>query len=366
MSNDVTSVSSYKTNLRLILISAVVILGLWFAFQIISVLLLFFFAVVLTLILNAPTMWLISKKVPRTAAALIVFCLMLLFLFFLGWLIIPRILNQVSDLIANIPEYTIALKNQISPLLKEYPALQKKFFESPDIAKEIPSTANVITSISRFSFSIINSIFLMVIFFSIIAYMLINPAPLIETYLLIFPKSKRPKATFALARSSSMMVAWLWSNLFVGVIEAVAVFIFLSFIHLPGVWVWAGLTLFAELVPRLGLYIMAIPPVLVAMSIHPVTAIWVLVFYLVLNEITGDLILPKIRATTMNLHPVSTLFVMLAMAKAFGLAGALIATPLTAFIKAYYETFFLSGISREKIKEQVETVLKRDIDTKDL
>jgi putative permease len=365
MSNNIPA-SSYKTNLRLILIAAVVILGLWFAYQIISVLLLFFFAVVLTLILNAPTMWLISKKVPRTAAALIVFFLMLLFLFFLGWLIIPKILNQVTNLIGNIPAYTMDLKNQVSPLLKDYPALQKKFFESPDIAKEIPSTANVLTSISRFSFSIINSVFLMVIFFSIIVYMLINPAPLIETYLLVFPQDKRPKATYALARASSMMVAWLWSNLFVGIIEAVAVFIFLSFIHLPGVWVWAGLALFAELVPRLGLYIMAIPPVLVALSIHPVTALWVLGFYLVLNEITGDFILPKIRATTMNLHPVSTLFVMLAMAKAFGLAGALIATPLTAFIKAYYETFFLSSISKEKIKEQVEIVLNRDIDIKDL
>lgn len=365
MSNNI-STNGYKTSLRLILVAAVVILGLWFAFQIINVLLLFFFAVVLTLILNAPTMWLISKKVPRTAAALIIFFTMLLFLFFLAWLIIPKILNQVTNLISNIPEYTISLKDQIFPLLKDYPALQKKFFESSDIAKDIPSTANVLTSISRFSFSIINSVFLMVIFFSIIVYMLINPAPLIETYLLIFPKNKRAKATLALARASSMMVAWLWSNLFVGIIEAVAIFIFLSFIHLPGVWVWAGLALFAELVPRLGLYIMAIPPVLVALSLHPVTALWVLIFYLVLNEITGDFILPKIRASTMNLHPVSTLFVMLAMAKAFGLAGALIATPLTAFIKAYYETFFLSSASKEKIKEQVETVLKRNTDMKEL
>ena len=59
----------------------------------------------------------------------------------------------------------------------------------------------------------------------------------------------------------------------------------------------------------------------------------------------------------MNLHPVSTLFVMLAMASAFGLTGALIATPLTAFIKAYYETFILAEASKSHLKEEVKVVL---------
>lgn len=89
------------------------------------------------------------------------------------------------------------------------------------------------------------------------------------------------------------------------------------------------------------------------------TALWVLIFYLILNEIMGDLVIPRIRASTMNLHPVSTLFSMLALASAFGLIGALIATPLTAFVKAYYETFYVPTVSKENIKDQVNMVLAR-------
>jgi predicted PurR-regulated permease PerM len=153
------------------------------------------------------------------------------------------------------------------------------------------------------------------------------------------------------------MVGWVWSNLIVGIIEAIAVFIFLSFMGIPGVWVWAGLTLFAEMIPKLGFYIMAIPPTLVALSIHPIMALWVIAFYVLFDEISGDFLLPRIRASAMNLHPVSTLFVMLAMASAFGLLGALIATPLTAFIKAYYETFVLAETSKANIKKGVDVVL---------
>lgn len=354
-----TSRDTFKSKVGLILIAALVILGLWFLYETISVIFFFFFAIVLTLVLNAPTMWLVSKKVPRTVAALLVFMAMLLFIFFIGWLIVPRILEQVSTVVTNIPQYSSNLQKQLASLLEEYPDLQKKVLDSASLQDSFPSVKRVVTSLSQITFSLVSGVFLMVVFFSIIIYMLISPKPLIETYLTLFAKEQRPKAAHALARASKMMVGWMWSNLVVGSMEAVAIFFFLKYMGVPGVWVWAGLALFAELVPKLGLYIMAVPPVLVALSIDPLTALWVLIFYLVLNEITGDFVIPKIRASTMNLHPVSTLLVMIAMGKAFGLMGALVATPFTAFVKAYYETFYLSKVSEDNLKEQVNIVLER-------
>lgn len=351
----------YKSSVKLLFLAASLLFGLWFAYETIGILFLFFFAIVLTLVLNAPTMWLISKKIPRTAAALIVFFAMLIFLFLMGWLVVPKILEQISALFTNLPTYYQDLKAELSLLLKDYPTLQEKLLDSSSLEDNLPSAVNVVTNIGLFSFSLIGIIFLLVMFFSIVVYMLINPAPLLETYLTFFPEEKRPQAAHALARASKMMVGWMWSNFVVGSIEAIAVFFFLSYMNVPGVWIWVGLALFAEMVPKLGLYIMAIPPVLIALSINPLTAFWVLVFYLVLNEITGDFIMPRIRASTMNLHPVSTLFVMLAMASAFGLIGALVATPLTAFIKAYYEEFFLSNSSNKKIKEEIDIILERKV-----
>lgn len=334
-------------------------MGLWFAYEIFSVIFLLFFAIVLTLILNAPVMWLVARKVPRTGAALIIFFLMLIFLFIIGWMVIPKILEQVSTIVTNIPTYASDLQKQLATALHEYPSLQQKVMNQSLLEDNIPSTGKIITGLSQFSFSLIGSVFILIVFFSLVVYMLINPAPLIETYLTLFAEKKREKAALALARASKMMVGWMWSNLVVGGIEAVAVFIFLTAMDVPGVWVWVGLALFAEMIPKLGLYIMAVPPVLIALSINPITALWVLIFYLILNEIMGDFVMPRIRATTMNLHAVSSLIVMLGMAAAFGVVGAIIATPLTAFIKAYYETFYLDEISTKKIPKQIDMVLNR-------
>lgn len=353
----------YKNSLKLICTAAFLLFALWFAYQTVAVLFLFFFAVVLTLVLNAPTMWLISKKLSRTAAALIVFGMTLIFLFLIGWLVVPKILEQLSGLISNLPSYYSGLRREISELLTDYPTLQQKVLSSTRLENSMPSVTKVLTNVGRFSFSLIGGVFLLVMFFSIVLYMLLKPAPLLDTYLNFFSEENEPKAAQALARGSKMMVGWMWSNLVVGSMEAVAVFIFLSYMDIPGVWIWVGLALFAEMVPKLGLYIMAIPPVIIALSIDPMTALWVLIFYLVLNEIMGDLVMPKVRSSTMNLHPVSSLFVMLAMGSAFGLVGALIATPLTAFIKAYYEEFFLKTTNENANNEAVEMILKRDTES---
>ena len=384
MIEETSSKNKSRSSISLIYTAAFVILGLWFAYEIISILFLFFLGIVLTLILNAPTMWLVTKKVPRTFAAIIVFFVMLLFLFFMGWLIIPRMLEEGSTLLSNIPNYISDLRHQLSSMLSDYPSLQQKLLGKEAIKDNLPEansiiksgddifnfkglvmtktpeeSKSIIKSLGRFSFSLIGGAFMIIVFFSIVIYMLIDPAPLIETYLMLFPEEKRQKAAQALAKASVMLNGWIWSNLLAGTMEAIATYFFLTYMEVPGVWVWTGLALFAELVPKLGLYIMAVPPVLITLSISPMTALWVLIFYLILNEIMGDLVIPRIRASTMNLHPVSTLFSMLALASAFGLIGALIATPLTAFVKAYYETFYVPTVSKENIKDQVNMVLAR-------
>ena len=190
-------------------------------------------------------------------------------------------------------------------------------------------------------------------------YMLINPKPLLETYLDLFAENKREKAACALSRASTMVIGWMWANFIAGSIEAVAVGVFLAFMGVPGFLVWAGITIFAELIPKIGFYIMSIPPILIALSIDPTTALWVTVFYLAMNEVMGDFVIPKIRASTMNVHAVSTLFLLLALSAAFGLIGTFIATPMTAFIKAYYEEFYLKKSPQAETNRQVEMILSR-------
>jgi predicted PurR-regulated permease PerM len=157
-----------------------------------------------------------------------------------------------------------------------------------------------------------------------------------------------------------MLQGWMRANLIAGVVEAVAVVIFLNLMKVPGAWVWAMMAVVAQYFPKIGFYLMSVPPALVAFSISPWTALWVFVFYLVLTEIVSDLLMPRLRATSMNLHPASTILALLLMGAAFGFIGIFLATPTAAFLKAFYEEFYLSRLPvDEKLEKRIDQMMQK-------
>ena len=357
----------YKSLVKAISYAAGIVILLWFLFKISGVVLLLFLVIILALIINTPVAWLERKKVKRVWASLIIFGVILLVMGVLGWLIIPIISEQISNLIANLPRFAQQLSMNVSSWFKNYPAINKSIQDQGiSLAAMVPSLPKTLLRIGNYSLSIISMILILILFISMVVYAVTNPRPLLQLYFSFFPERQHPKATRALFNTSTMLTGWIRSNLISGGIRGVCIPIILTLLHVPGAWVWGALAFFADLIPKLGFYIMSIPPILVALSVSPTTALWVTVFFLALDEILGDFILPKLRSNTMKIHPVSILFIVLAMGAAFGIMGALLATPMTAIIKAYYEEFFSYKFNNNKeVENRIDAILYRKKEDKD-
>ncbi len=75
----------------------------------------------------------------------------------------------------------------------------------------------------------------------------------------------------------------------------------------------------------------------------------------------GSVVAPMVRSREMDIHPVFLLFIFLAAAAAFGFLGALISTPMAAFIRAYYRHFFLARQPDDThMDERVDRMLRRE------
>lgn len=337
------------------------IIVLWFLFKFTGTFILFFFALVLAISMNAPVVALEKRRVPRWAGTGIVCLAIAAIVALLMVLVVPRLTEQLTTLAGNLPTYAANLSREISGWFSGYPSVQQKLqLSGGEAASQLPSAMDVVSRVGKISLSLIEVIFILVVVASAVIYLLVDPRPLLRAYVLALPERAREPGVRAFTRASRMVVGWMWSNIVVGAIEAVAASIFLSIIGVPGALVWGVFALFAELVPRIGGYIMATPPILVALSVNPIMAVWVALFYLITNELAGNLVAPVVRGTTMEIHPVVILFYTIAMASAFGLVGALIATPLAAFVKAYYDEFYLARRSPpEHLEAQVRTMLER-------
>ncbi len=354
----------YKALIKAISFAAGIVIFLWFLIKISGVLMLLLFAVTIAIVINAPVTMLEKRKIKRGWASLIVFGIIFLVIALIGWLVIPTIGEQLTLLIGNIPGYIQQLSKLIASSLSEYPDVAKQLETGGNsMAEWIPSIPNTLMRVGNFSLNILGSVLIVIIFLSLIIYMVLVPRPLVEIYLSLFSSQNRDKATRALTKASIMLIGWMRANIIGGAIQAVAVTVVLSILKVPGAFVWGALAFFAQLIPKIGFYIMALPPILVALSINPTKAIWVTVFFLALDEILGDFVMPRIRSSTMNIHPASILIVLLAMAAAFGATGAILATPLAAIIKAYYEEFYLSRFKADsQVEERIDTILYRKDD----
>lgn len=333
----------YSVLVRVVLVGAGLVLLFWFLNAITLIVLFLVLTVIFAMALNPPVTWLEGHRVPRWGAALMVVLGIGLVFGGLLWLIMPRLISQSALLIENMPEYTTSLVNRVGDRLEAYPEIQERLnLNAQTVESLLPSVTSLLTRIGRYTLSAVTLIFVGIILLSAILYMLIRPRPLLAGYLGVFPESLREKAANAFARASQMIVGWMWANALVGAIQGVVAGIFLTWLGIPGALVWALLTFVSELVPKLGPYLMTIPPALVALATDPMNAVWVVLFYIALNEITSDTIYPWVGGAAMDLHPVSLIFSVLAMAAAFGFWGALIATPVAGIVKAYYEEFYLS------------------------
>jgi predicted PurR-regulated permease PerM len=91
--------------------------------------------------------------------------------------------------------------------------------------------------------------------------------------------------------------------------------------------------------PYLGPWLGAIPPTVYAVVVHPYSAIWVVVLFLVIQELEGHFIVPKVMGSALRLHPLLVIFGLLAGTNIDGLPGALVALPLLAVGRATWEFF---------------------------
>jgi predicted PurR-regulated permease PerM len=107
---------------------------------------------------------------------------------------------------------------------------------------------------------------------------------------------------------------------------------------------WAGVT---ELIPYVGPWLGALPPVLYALVTHPISALWVALLYLGIQQLEGHLVVPNVMGRTLRLHPLLVIFGLLAGAEIYGFPGILVALPLLSAARAVWE-FFAERVELQK------------------
>lgn len=326
----------------------------------------FILGIALAYILNIPMMKIekylkskLKQRIPfRIISIILSLLILVLVIAFVAFLLIPELIENIELLIQNIPLLMEKVENFILSLLDKY----------PDIQNEIEMSFRDNTSINEFLMKLLNYVLngsinlisnlvsgIVTIFTALIfaIYMLSQKESLIEklkTFINTFIRKDYAKMIMEVGELSNNVFSKFISGQCVeAVILGVIFFVVLTIFRFPYALIISVLTTITALIPIFGAFIaMAIGTVLIAIT-NPVQALIFILVFLVIQQIEGNFIYPKVVGKSVGLSPILTLLSTIVFGDLFGIIGMLVGLPITSIVYFLIKNYASKKIEKRKV-----------------
>ena len=337
-------ISKRTRTVLLVLGGLALLLLMWFA-PTVPVVLLGGFA--LAMALSFPVRWL-SHLMPRGLAILATFVILIgagaLALLFL----VPILIAQLASLVRATPDIAREANATVRALLEPLsqlgllPGTPDQFMSGlgQDVVNLAQGLArHTLGGLVRFVSGAIGIALSLFGVLFVAVYLLVNVRKLKATFLVSSPKRYRRDAHqlwSAFAFSFSRYLSGLGLDMLIqGAVSAVGLFVLgVPYALLLGTWV--ALT---AVVPYLGAWLGAVPAVIVAFTVSPVTALLTALFYLIIQQLEGNVLQPRIQGSALHVPSILILLAVIAGGEIVGLLGVIFAVPALAALKVLFDFF---------------------------
>lgn len=290
--------------------------------------------------------WKKSGKWAKFIATLACLIILIFVIFALIMMIIPELVNSITNVIGYAPDGMSNLENWLKDILNKNPDLEKLVIGNyQDISERVSDIAttnvlpNVNTYIKNLSSGVINA--LGVVVNIIIGMMVMMYLLNMKTTL----SSQAKKIVYSLAGvkigneivTEARYIKNMFEKFIVGkIIDSIIIgiinYFFMVIIHMPYALLISVVVGVTNVIPFFGPFIGAIPSIVLLLLVSPFTALQFAVWILVLQQVDGNIIGPKILGQTTGLPSFWVLFSILLFGGLFGIVGMIIAVPTWAII----------------------------------
>jgi len=320
----------------------VLILLVWFASHL---LLLIFSGVLLAVLISSAARFFMRwLHLPRAIAVTLVLLLGAALLAAGVWLLAPRVSAQAPLLIDSLTKAVdrvreFVAQNLPADVLKQVPAGAQ---QAPALQGLVARAARVFTGLFGAAANTVIVLFLGV-------YLAARPNLYIEGLVKLFPKPRRARIREVLGTVGEVLGRWLLGQLLlmltIGVLTAVS----LLLLGVPlalAVGVIAGLF---EFIPYLGPILAGTLAVLVAFSLEPTLALYVLLVFVAIQIAESYILQPLVQHRMVSMPPALTISVQVLLALPFGVLGLALATPLAATVAVLVAMLYVQDVLEDQV-----------------
>jgi predicted PurR-regulated permease PerM len=340
--------------LRATLLVAGVVLALELLWVARSIFVLAFLGVLFGLTLSAGVTWLQHRGVPRTVGTVLLLFAIFGVLVGLGALVAPRIGEQVQELQSQLPgaigraeewvRERLSWINQLGPGRGSQAGGEDAIRAT--LAEQIGKLGANFFAIFSSALAVLGG--LLVVTF-IAAYIAADPRTYRRGIMHLVPHHARPKAAEVMDATGVTLRRWLVAQLIGMVVIGSITTVVLLLLDVKAALALGIIAGVLEFVPYFGPILSAVPAVAMGFLDGPEKALWVVLAYLAIQQIEGNLLTPFLMKEGLDLPPVVTIVGQSVLAVVFGFVGLFIAVPLLGALMVPIKLLYVQDVVGDEV-----------------
>ncbi len=272
-------------------------------------------------------------KPGRALVVLFVYVVVAVLGLVLGTVLLGSVNTQLDELVAALPQYISEMESWLAGVLPG------QFDASVTAALQTIAT-RVLTLTSEFLQGLAGAVgsilgeTLSLVFTLILAVYFAADGERIQRYLLEYvPAAQQPRVGRVMNLAGLRLGAWVRGQLAVSTIVGVLFGVGLAVIGVPYALLLGVVAFVGEFVPLVGPFISSVPAIIVAfLAGGEVQGIVTVIYCIIVEQLEGDVIVPRVMGSATSIHPVAVMLAILAGAQLAGATGALLAVPIAGFV----------------------------------
>lgn len=285
---------------------------------------------------------------PRIATISIQFLVLAVLIVWGLAVFIPWVSSQIGSLVEEWPTYWHKIVHMVDQFTsnKQFNAINKWFnttnteisswlqdYSAEYAKKGLHGVSSVVGTVT--------SVVIAIITFPFVLFYLLKDGHQMPAYVAKFlPAKARRSFLETLKEISTQISNYIRGQIAVAFAVMIMFAIGYTIIGLPYGWLIAIVAGILNIIPFLGSFLAMVPAIVVGIFVSPIMLISVLIVFMIEQTLEGRLISPKLLGSSMKIHPVTVLIVLLSAGNVFGVLGVIFGVPGYAILKVLVYRFY--------------------------
>ncbi|MEV6617525.1 AI-2E family transporter [Streptomyces sp. NPDC051051] len=311
-------------------------LGTWAFHQVIGLLINILIAFFLALAVEPAVSRMAARGIRRGLATFLVFFGLLIVFAGFFTLLGSMLAGQIIKMIEGFPQYLDSVINWVNTTFHtdlRRVDIQEGLLHSDWLRKYAQNSAAGVLDVST---QVLGGLFQLLTIGLFSFYFAADGPRLRRALCSILPPARQAEVLRAWEIAVDKTGGYLYSRGLMALISGVAHYVLLQILgipYAPVLAVWVGVV--SQFIPTIGTYLAGALPMLIAFTVDPWYALWVLIFVVVYQQFENYVLQPKLTSKTVDIHPAVAFGSVIAGTALLGAVGALISIPAVATLQAF-------------------------------